>query len=375
MTTAPETSSSSASGIPGAPTIIVPKKESKGPKITYIWMPDAKGNLVKADASVVKKSFAKLPSSAQVALTQYLLTIANKQPTDTARQALWNDIVDGAIASFKEGKKQSPWDVLNVLTKNSPAVNGESVTYTEYDQITADALLNKIAETIGFDVSGLSSADKTEFFTKLNTEAKASGKTTTRKAATGGTETVVTPSLFNAKDFTESFLWAKVNLGDTTKLPSSAITQIASIKSILKDNGISDLSQKEINALGVALASGKQTIDALKKDLGAKAAKRYPLFAKRLQETPGLTVMDIVEPYITQMAKYWEIDPNTIDLDNPDLDKFVRPDGTAGNVQMGAISDWVSYLKNHPNSEKAGWSKELARDSAVGVARAMGFGV
>ena len=361
--------------IPAPPTIVIPKKETKGPKITYIWMPDAKGNLVKADASVVKKSFAKLPSSAQVSLTQYLLTIANKQPTDTARQALWNDIVDGAIAAFKEGQKKSPWDVLAVLTKNSPAVNGESVTYTEYDQITADALLNKIAETIGFDVSGLSSADKTEFFNKLNTEAKASGKTTTRKAATGGTETVVTPSLFNAKDFTESFLWAKVNLGDTTKLPSSAITQIASIKSILKDNGISDLSQKEINALGVALASGKQTIDALKKDLGAKAAKRYPLFAKRLQDTPGLTVMDIVEPYVAQMAKYWEIDPNTIDLDNPDLDKFVRPDGTAGNVQMGALSDWVSYLKNHPNSEKASWSKELARDSAVGVARAMGFGV
>jgi hypothetical protein len=375
VTTAPETSSSSASGIPAPPTIVVPKKTTKGPKITYIWMPDAKGNLVKADASIVKKSFAKLPGSAQVALTQYLLTIANKQPTDTARQALWNDIVDGAIAAFKEGKKQSPWDVLNVLTKNSPAVNGESVTYTEYDSITSDALLGKIAQGIGFDINQLTSADKKEFFDKLNKEAKASGKTTTRKAATGGMETIVTPSLFNAKDFTESFLWAKVNFDDTTKLPSSAITQISSIKSILKANGISDLSQKEINALGVALASGKQTIDALKKDLGAKAALRYPLFAKRLQDTPGLTVMDVVEPYITQMAKYWEVDPNTVDLDNPDLDKFVRPDGTAGNVPMGSLSDWISYLKNHPNSEKASWSKDLARDNAVGVARAMGFGV
>jgi len=360
---------------PKGPTIVIPKKETKGPKITYIWMPDAKGNLVKADASVVKKSFAKLPGSAQVALTQYLLTIANKQPTDAARQALWNDIVDGAIASFKEGKKQSPWDVLNVLTKNSPAVTGESVTYTEYDSIASDALLANIAKTIGFDVNILSSADKKEFFDKLNKEAKASGKTTTRRAATSGMETIVTPSLFNAKDFTESFLWAKVNFDDTSKLPSSAITQISSIKGILKANGISDLSQKEINALGVALASGKQTIDALKKDLGAKAAARYPLFAKRLQDTPGLTVMDVVEPYVTQMAKYWEIDPNTIDLDNPDLDKFIRPDGTAGNVQMGSLSDWISYLKNHPNSEKASWSKDLARDNAVGVARAMGFGV
>jgi hypothetical protein len=373
MTTAPERSS--ASNIPAPPTIVIPKKEEKGPKITYIWMPDAKGNLVKADASIVKKSFAKLPGDAQVALTQYLLTIANKQPTDTARQALWNDIVDGAIAAFKEGKKQSPWDVLNVLTKNSPAVNGESVTYTAYDNITSEALLNQIAENIGFDVTQLSDADKKEFFDKLNTEAKASGKTTTRKAASGGMETVVTPSLFNAKDFTESFLWAKVNLGDTTKLPSSAIAKISSINALLKANGISDYSKKEIDAFGVALASGTKTVDEFKSQFAAKAAARYPLFAKRLQETPGLTVLDVVEPYITQMAKWWEIDPNTIDLDNPDLDKFVRPDGTAGNVPMGSISDWVQYLKNHSNSEKASWAIEGARDSAVGVARAMGFGV
>lgn len=374
MTTAPETSSTAAIA-PGGPIIITPKEEKKGPKITYIWMPDAKGNLVKADASVVKKSFAKLTSSAQVALTQYLLTIANKQPTDAARQALWNDIVDGAIASFKQGKKQSPWDVLSILTKNSPAVSGESVTYTEYDAIMSEALLNKIAGTIGFDVANLTPADKKEFFDKLNTEAKASGRTTTRKAATGGMETVVTPSLFNAKDFTESFLWAKVNLGDTSKLPSSAITKIASINALLKANGILDYSKKEIDAFGIALASGSKSIDAFKNEFAAKAAARYPLFAKRLQDTPGLTVMDVVEPYITQMAKWWEIDPNTIDLNNPILDKFVRPDGTAGNVPMGSISDWVTLLKNSPEAEKTNWAKEGARDTAVGVARAMGFGV
>jgi hypothetical protein len=360
---------------PKGPVIVIPPKTKKGPTITYIWMPDAKGNLVKADASVVKKSFAKLPGSAQVALTQYLLTIANKQPTDAARQSLWNDIVDGAIAAFKEGKKQSPWDVLDVLTKNSPAVTGESVSYTEYDEITSEALLNKIAEAIGFNVAALSVADKKEFFDKLNTEAKASGRTTTRRAASGGMETVVTPSLFDAKSFTESFLWAKVNLGDTSNLPSSAIAKIASINSLLKANGISDYSKKEIDAFGVALASGAKTIDEFKNEFAAKAAARYPLFAKRLQDTPGLTVSDVVEPYVTQMAKWWEIDPDTVDLDNPDLDRFVRPDGTAGNVPMGSLSDWIAYLKNHPNSEKTTWANESARDGAVGIARAMGFGV
>jgi hypothetical protein len=359
---------------PAGPVIVIPPKAS-GKVKTYIWMPDKNGNLIKAEASTVKKSFSILPVASQVALTQYLITIQNKQPTDAARQTLWNDIVDGAVAAFKQGKEQSPWDVLNILTKNSPAMTGESVTYTEYDTITSEALLNQIAKNIGFDLTQLTAVDKTDFFNKLNTEAKASGKSTTRKAATGGMETIITPSLFNAKEFTESFLWAKVNLGTTTNLPSSAIAKISSINALLKANGISDYSKKEINAFGIALASGTKTVDEFKSQFAAKAAARYPLFAKRLQDTPGLTVMDVVEPYINQMAKYWEIDPGTVDLDNPDLDKFVRPDGTAGNVQMGSLSDWITYLKNHPNSEKASWSKELARDSAVGVARAMGFGV
>jgi hypothetical protein len=44
--------------IPQGPVITVtPKNNAK--KISYIWMPDKNGNLVKADASKVKKSFAK----------------------------------------------------------------------------------------------------------------------------------------------------------------------------------------------------------------------------------------------------------------------------------------------------------------------------
>ena len=97
--------------IPAPPKIVVPTKGSKK-TVTYIWMPTANGDLVKADASVIKKSFAKLPADAQVTLTEYLLGVANKQPTNSARQALWNDIVDGAVAAFKQGQKQSPWDVL-----------------------------------------------------------------------------------------------------------------------------------------------------------------------------------------------------------------------------------------------------------------------
>ena len=359
--------------IPAPPPIVVPPKGSKK-TTSYVWMPTADGNLVKADASVVKKSFAKLGADSQVALTEYLIGVANKQPTNSARQSLWNDIVDGAVAAIKQGQKQSPWDVLVTLTKNSPASTGQSVTYTSYDRLTADALLSKIAKSIGFDVALLSETDKLEYFNKLSTEAKNSGKSTTRKATEGGTETIITPSIFDANTFTQSFLWAKVNFEDTTKIPSTAITQIAAIKNLLKLNGINYLSQKEINLLGINLASGQTTIEALKSDLTQKAMKAYPQLASRLQATPGLTVRDAVEPIINTVANLWEIDPSTIELDDPNIDKLIRPDGILGKMAPATISEAYNFAINHPNFDKTKKGKDMAFNGATAFLRAQGFG-
>ena len=42
---------------PAGPVIVIPAKTS-GKVKTYIWMPDKNGNLIKAEASTVKKSFS-----------------------------------------------------------------------------------------------------------------------------------------------------------------------------------------------------------------------------------------------------------------------------------------------------------------------------
>lgn len=367
------TVSTNTTDIPAPPTIVVPNKGSKK-TITYVWMPNANGDLIKADASVIKKSFAKLPADSQVALTEYLIGIANKQPTNSARQSLWNDIVDGAVAAFKQGQKQSPWDVLATLAKNSPTNTGQNVTYTNYDKLTADALLSKIAKSIGFDIALLSEADKVEYFDKLQIEAKNSGKSTTRKATEGGTETLITPATFDANTFTQSFLWAKVNFEDTTKIPSTAITQIAAIRNLLKLNGINYLSQKEINLLGVNLASGQTTIEALKSDLTQKAMKAYPQLAPRLQATPGLTVRDVAEPIINTVANVWEIDPSSIELDDPNIDKLIRPDGITGKMAPATISEAYNFAINHPNFDKTKKAKDMAFSGATAFLKAQGFG-
>lgn len=360
---------------PAGLVINVPPKGSKA-KVSYIWMPDKNGNLVKADASKVKKAFATLPEDAVLALQEYLVTVENKtNPTRAMRNTLWNSIVDGAIASFKDGKKESPWDVLKTLEKAAPDVTGTSISYTEYDELTANALLSKVSKKIGFDIANLTDADKTEFFTKLQQEAKTSGKTVTRKAKDGGVEQVTTPSLFDAASFTESFLWAKVNLGDTTKLPSSAISSIAGVKSLLRAYNITNLSQKEINQLGVDLVSGAQSLDTIKVRYQQQAMKDYPALADRFAANPNLTVRDALEPILNTVAKLWEVDPESLDLNDPNIEKLARPDGVLGKSGPATVAEAYNFAINHSNFDKTMQGQGLARQAATGVARAMGFGI
>jgi hypothetical protein len=350
----------------------IPKKT--GPTKTYIWLPDSKGALQKVESSVAKKAFANLPAGSQVALAEYLIS-TNVKPTDAARKTLWNTLVDGAVDLYKKGKKETPWDSLAVLVKNAPDLDAESVSYTEYDGITADALLSTIAKNLGFDTSLITASERTDFLNKLNEQAKASGREVRRKVTGGGTETVTTPSLFNAKDFTESWLWAKVNLDDVKTIPAKAIAQISSVKDVLRAYNVTKFSTKEINDFGIKLASGALTADSLAATLSAEAAKNYPLYADRFAANPKLTVRDIAEPAINIIAKYWEMDPNSINLDDDILDNFLRPDGTVGKATPMSLADLTYAVKNHPNAEKTTWANEAARDGAVGIARAMGFGI
>lgn len=361
--------------LPPKPVINVPAKTS-GKQISYIWMPDKNGNLIKADSSVVKKAFASLPQTAVLALQEYLITVENKtSPTRAQRQTLWNSIVDGAVAAFKDGKKQSPWDVLSTLTKNAPDVTGTTISYTKYDELTANALLNKISQSLGYDINLFTPEDRTDFFKKLQAEAELGGKTVTRKAAEGGIEQVTTPSLFDAKAFTESYVWAKATLGDIKNLPTKALTAIQGVKQLLKAYGISNLSDKEISNYGINIASGGLDLTKLKTDLSAQAQKYYPALAKRLAADPNLTVADIASPIVSILANTWEMDPSVFTLDNPDVDRWLRPDGVKGEAEFPSTAKIYEWAINHENFDKTTKAKGMAMDSAVGVARAMGFGV
>lgn len=358
---------------PPPPPSIEFKFEPKGEKI-YLWVPGKDGNLVKKEASTVKKSFAKLSAEAQIALTEYLIRVQNKVPTDAARRTLFNSIVDGAVASYKEGKKETPWDILNILTQNAPDIANQNVNYTEYDKFTADAFLNQIADSIGFDPTLLTEEDRADFLKKINEQAKAGGKQVTRQVTGGGVETVTTPAVFNAKEFAQNYLWSKVNLGDPKTLPTSVINQASAIRDLLKDNGI-ELSDLEVSQLGLELSSGKKDIKSVQEDFANMAARNYPQLAERLKATPGLTVRQAVSPILSTIAKAWEVDPSTLDITDPRIDQLIRPDGILGKQPPKTNYDAYQWAVNQPQYESTSTAIKSAQEAALGLARAMGWGV
>jgi len=360
---------------------VIPTITAKGSKktINYIWMPDKDGNLVKKNAAFIRKSFSTLSKSAQRILAEYVIAVQNRQPTDAARRTVFNTIIDAAENAYKEGKKQTPWDILEVQLKNAPQTSDTKITYTEYDKLASDAILSRAAKAIGFSKGSFAQfgeQDLADFYEKLTKAAKGVGKQTKVVVRPDGTEeTIISGGAFDANAFAENYLWAKVNIGNPKTLPTSVINQISTLKSIVKANGLGYLSDKEIANYAVQLAKGEIDLTSLQKEFNAKAAELYPLFGDRLRANPSLTVMDLAQPYIGRMAKWWDVDPTGVDLDDPDLDKFLRPDGTAGKVPMKSLAEWDEYLKFHPNAEKAGWAIQGARDLATGLASAMGFGV
>jgi len=353
---------------------VVPSFGPKAGKIkTYLWSTDSKGNFIKVEMSTTKRSFATLGQNDRVALDTYLIS-TGKVPSDSLRKTLWNTIVDGAVAEYKGGKKSTPWNVLSVLQAQAPEQILDT-RYINYDASSADATLNIVAKNIGFDTTQLTVEDRKAFAAAIADEAKASGKQTTRKTSTGGTETIVTPSTFDAKVFTENWLWAKTNLGDPSKLPTKAIASLSDVKKVLRNNGIDYLGQAEINKLAVDVAAGRTTPAAINSQFRADAIKNYPQLAQRLQDNPDLTVMDLAQPAVSAIAKWLEIDPTTIDLTNPYLDKYLRPDGVTGKQSTPSMADFITTLKNSPDAEKTSWAIDGARSAATGLARAMGFGV
>ena len=263
-----------------------------------------------------------------------------------------------------------------------------TTTYKDAIKLTeagAKQLLDSIMADIQF-TGKLSKADLAEFVNKYNAAANAQLETVIQavrnKTKPGDTaediKTIIkttSPSFFDSKQYTKDYLWSKVNFADEKTLGTKALDALTTARQIAKAFNLSTVSDIEIQDAAKRIATGKITSEDYKTELATKAAAEYPQLADRFKSTPGATVRSLYNPILKAVADAWEVDVESLDLNDPFIDSLIRPDGVVGKAPSATIGEATQKALMHPNADKTQKQIGNAKTAATSLARAMGFGI
>jgi hypothetical protein len=279
--------------------------------------------------------------------------------------------------------------VAAILQGMGPGGGGNSnVTSSNYIKLTsvsARELLKQTAADAQF-TGKFTDADVTAFMNQFNAEANRQIESVVKdaRATVGAGATAADiqkiistsfPSFFKPSEFAKDFVWSKINFKDSATLTGKAAVALQEARQIAADFDLFNLSDAEIEKAAKDIAMGKKTADQFKADLTTKAKIEYPIFASRFDTTPGATTRDFAQPVIKMLAKTWEVEEDTVTMDNPLVMSYMNYSGADGKGQQPSRYDLLLKAKNDPKYQLTQQANEDARDAATGLARAFGFGV
>ena len=270
----------------------------------------------------------------------------------------------------------------NPASANSTTVYKDAIKLTD---VAAKQLLDAIMADIQF-TGKLSKADLADFVTKYNTAANKQLDTVvqTVRSQTKPGDTAedikniiktTSPSFFEPKDFAKDYLWTKVNFADEKTLGAKALDALTNARQIAKAFNLSTVSDIEIQEAAKRIATGKITAEDYKTELAAKAAAEYPQLMDRFKNTPGATVRSLYSPVLKAVADAWEVDVDSLDLNDPFIDSLLRPDGVTGKKSSATVGEATQKALMHPNADKTQKQISNAKTAATSLARALGFGI
>lgn len=293
-----------------------------------------------------------------------------KIPTDVKA------IIDAVFASGGSGdKNKSGTDVSTKKTKlttNSAleimTLAAESAGYTV--KFTKEDVAQFIKE---FDAEQARQVEKVITTTNQKTVAGATPEAVSKAATT--TAQTEYPSFFKPGEFAVDWIWKKINFKDEKSLGAKSLTALAEVRGLVDKFQLIGVTDADIRIAAKQIAMGKKTIAEYTVDLQKFAKKEYPQFAERFALDPELTTYDIASPVIKLLAKTWEMDEADISIDNPIVSSYLNYAGPDGKGQPPSRADLVAKAKKDSKYEGTVEANENARDAAVGLARAFGFGV
>ena len=300
--------------------------------------------------------------------------IAGKEKKLTPEEALAE-----ALAEARKKRGEQTGDTTNETTT--------SIEKVQINLVAAKALLEKMMAEIGY-TGKFSRKDLLDFANKFNAESslqmdKAIRQTNSERTS-GGTAAEVNKnksisvttkmlSFFDPAQFARDFIWTKVNFKDDAALPTKALDVLRQVREQIRGFNLNTISETEIRNEAKLVATGKKTLDDLKEKFSQQAQIYYPAFALRLKDNPGANVRDLSKPAISVLSKIWEVPEDEIDLDDPILDSWLRPDGFAGKVSSPPLSALKAAAINDKKYDRTTTAIDSGVESAYALAQAMGF--
>ena len=181
------------------------------------------------------------------------------------------------------------------------------------------------------------------------------------------------PSFLNVKQYASDYIWNKVNFKDEASLAGKSLSALQDVRTMAKSFNLLGFSDAEALIEARNVAKGTKTLDQLKAELAKKAENEYPTLTDRFKL--GLSTKEIADPVIKLLAKTWEVPEDTIDLDNPLVQGYIRPGGADGKQPPLTYAEVKQKAMNDPKFEQTTTANELARQSAASLARALGAGI
>jgi hypothetical protein len=183
------------------------------------------------------------------------------------------------------------------------------------------------------------------------------------------------PSFFKPTDFAKNFIYSKIDFKDQTKLGAKALDAFAKVRGLVDAFQLLGVTENDMRIAAKEIAMGNKTIEDYNVELQQIASKEYPQFADRFAKDPTLTTYDIASPVINMLAKTWQMDPKTVKMDNPFVMSYLNYAGPDGKGKQPSYYDLLLKAKSDPKYDLTQEANENARDAAVELSRALGFGV
>ena len=271
-------------------------------------------------------------------------------------------------------------------TDTSQTSSQASITRLTYS--TAKAMLENVMKDIGF-AGKLSSADINTFMKRFQAKQNEQIEkiiTSSRTQITPGATEEATkkviestvrqefPSFFQPLEFAKDFIFTKIDFRNEAKLGAKNLDALAQVRGIVDKFQLLGVSDADIRVAAKAIARGAKTIADYTVELQQIAKKEYPQFADRFNMDPTMTLADIASPVVKLLAKTWQKTEAEV-KNHPLVRSWINYPGPDGKGKQPSFYDIDLKAKNDPQYELTQEANDNARDAAVGLARAFGFGV